>query len=40
MLLLMNPTKKIMIVFGLHMGPVRVIDQDPEHWPDAEDEEE
>lgn len=30
-----NPNKKIMIVFGLHMGPVRVIDQDPEHWPEA-----
>lgn len=30
-----NPKKKIMILFGLHMGPVRVIDQDPEHWPDV-----
>lgn len=29
-----NPTKKIMIVFGLHMGPVRIIDQAPEHWPE------
>ena len=28
-----NPSRKIMIVFGLHMGPVRVVDQDPEHWP-------
>jgi len=35
MLFLRNPTKKITIVFGLHMGPVRVIDQDPEHWPGA-----
>ena len=35
MLFLRNPTKKIVIVFGLHMGPVRVIDQDLEHWPDT-----
>lgn len=27
-----NPVKKITIVFGLHCGPVRVIDQDPAHW--------
>jgi hypothetical protein len=33
-----NPKKKIMIVFGLHMGPVRIIDQDPAHWPEQEDE--
>jgi hypothetical protein len=33
MVFLRNPTKRITIVFGLHMGPVRVIDQDPEHWP-------
>lgn len=31
-----NPTKKIVIVFGLHMGPVRVIDKDPEHWPEPQ----
>lgn len=35
MIFLRNPTKKITIVFGLHMGPVRVIDQDPDHWPEA-----
>ena len=29
-----NPKRKIMIVFGLHMGPVRIIDRDPAHWPD------
>jgi hypothetical protein len=34
MLFLRNPTKKLVIVFGLHMGPVRVIDKDPEHWPE------
>ena len=39
MLFVRNPTKKIMIVFGLHMGPVRVIDQNPEHWPDTNDPE-
>jgi hypothetical protein len=39
MLFLRNPTKKVTIVFGLHMGPVRVIDQDPEHWPDTNDKE-
>lgn len=38
MIFLRNPTKKITIVFGLHMGPVRVIDQDPEHWPDTNDQ--
>jgi len=32
-----NPKKKILIVFGLHMGPVRIIDEDPDHWPDLED---
>lgn len=30
-----NPAKKIMLILGLHMGPVRVIDQDPEHWPET-----
>ncbi|MES2709866.1 MAG: hypothetical protein V4726_24935 [Verrucomicrobiota bacterium] len=30
-----NPVKKIVIVFGLLMGPVRIIDKDPAHWPDA-----
>ena len=39
MIFLRNPTEKIMIVFGLHMGPVRVIDQDPEHWPNTNDQE-
>jgi len=34
-----NPKKKIRIVFGLHMGPVRIIDEDPEHWPEPENEE-
>lgn len=31
-----NPSKKILIVFGLHMGPVRVIDEDASHWLDAQ----
>jgi hypothetical protein len=39
MIFLRNPTKKITIVFGLHMGPVRVIDEDPEHWPDTNEKE-
>lgn len=34
-----NPKKKLKIVFGLHMGPVRVIDEDPEHWPQKANEE-
>jgi hypothetical protein len=38
MIFLRNPTKKIVIVFGLHVGPVRVIDQNPAHWPDTNDE--
>ena len=29
-----NPQRKIVIVFGLHMGPVRVIDEDETHWPE------
>jgi hypothetical protein len=29
-----NPKRMIMIVFGLSMGPVRIIDRDPSHWPD------
>lgn len=29
-----NPVKKILIIFGIQMGPVRVIDRDSEHWPD------
>lgn len=33
MVFLKNPKKNLMIVFGLHMGPVRIIDQDPDHWP-------
>jgi hypothetical protein len=35
MIFLRNPTKKIGIVFGLHMGPVRIIDENSEHWPDT-----
>jgi hypothetical protein len=31
-----NPKRKIILVFGLHMGPVRVIDEDPAHWPDSD----
>jgi len=27
-----NPVRKLLIVFGLHMGPVRIIDKDPDHW--------
>ena len=34
-----NPNRKIMIVFGLHMGPVRIVDQDPGHWPESDNEE-
>ena len=29
-----NPVRKIMIVFGLHMGPVRIIDQDDSLFSD------
>jgi len=29
-----NPKKKLMVIFGLHKGPVRIIDQDPQHWTD------
>ena len=35
MIFLRNPKKQITIVFGLHMGPVRIIDQNPEHFPDS-----
>jgi hypothetical protein len=35
-----NPKKKLRIVFGLHCGPVRIIDEDPEHWPDTINQEE
>ena len=31
-----NPKKKILIVFGLHCGPVRIIDENSEHWPCSE----
>ena len=34
-----NPKKKILIVFGLHMGPVRIIDENPENWPEPENDE-
>ncbi|WOO43318.1 hypothetical protein [Rubellicoccus peritrichatus] len=27
-----NKKKKILIVFGLHCGPVRIIDENPENW--------
>jgi hypothetical protein len=30
-----NPRRKLRIVFGLHCGPVRIIDEDPEHWPET-----
>ncbi len=33
-----NPLRKILIVFGVHLGPVRIIDQDPSHWPEVEKE--
>ncbi|MDX1680871.1 MAG: hypothetical protein R3242_09090 [Akkermansiaceae bacterium] len=29
-----NSKKKILIFFGLHCGPVRIIDENPEHWAD------
>ena len=35
-----NPKKKLQIAFGLHCGPVRIIDEDPEHWPDTINQEE
>ena len=31
-----NPKKKLLIVFGLHCGPVRIIDEDPDHWSSNE----
>ena len=34
-----NPKKKLRIVFGLHLGPVRVIDEDPHHWPEPNNQE-
>ncbi len=34
-----NPSRKIMLVFGNHLGPVRVLDQDPAHWGGEETEE-
>lgn len=30
-----NPARKIVVVFGLYMGPVRIIDQDETHWADS-----
>ncbi len=30
-----NPVRKITIVFGLHLGPVGIIDDDPRHWNDV-----
>lgn len=33
-----NPIKKITIVFGLHMGPVRIIDKDPSQWSNLSDD--
>ncbi|MEO0965582.1 MAG: hypothetical protein AAFY08_10725 [Planctomycetota bacterium] len=34
MLWLRNPSRKILILFGLHLGPVRIIDEDESHWAD------
>lgn len=33
-----NPKRKILLMFGLHYGPVRVIDEDPTHWSDEQDD--
>ncbi len=33
-----NPKRKILIIFGLHCGPVRTIDEDPTHWGEHEAE--
>jgi hypothetical protein len=30
-----NPSRKLVVIFGLYLGPVRIIDQDPAHWPDS-----
>ena len=38
MILWRNPQRKILIIFGLHCGPVRVIDEDPSHWNDGDRE--
>lgn len=32
LIFLRNPSKKVLILFGTHMGPVRVIDEDSSHW--------
>jgi hypothetical protein len=37
MLFIRNPKRKLMVVYGLHMGPVRIIDEDPAHWGEEED---
>lgn len=36
MLFIRNPKRKLMVVYGLHMGPVRIIDEDPAHWGDED----
>jgi len=33
-----NPKRKVLIMFGLHCGPVRTIDEDPNHWNNDEAE--
>lgn len=38
MLFIRNPTRKLMVIYGLHLGPVRIIDQDPAHWGAEGDE--
>lgn len=37
MLFIRNPKRKLMVAYGLHMGPVRIIDQEPAHWGEEED---
>lgn len=34
MIFMKNRQRKLMLVLGLHMGPIRVNDLDPEHWPE------
>jgi len=35
MLFFRNETRKLTLVYGLHMAPIRLIDQDPAHFPES-----
>ncbi|WP_038161015.1 hypothetical protein [Verrucomicrobium sp. BvORR106] len=40
MLFIRNPKRKLMVVYGLHLGPIRINDQNPAHWGEEDDKEE